>query len=218
MASIVSSALDRAKAIALDPEAMREVLLTGTDTDDAFVALGSLKDVAVQLVAAMAFGVEETSPEPIIGLAEAAGLLPPDAAAQWRQQIEAAQLAGTFDPDQYAEISSFDNVHQLETAGIERLRRARQVAVGLSGFGALLLMHGLLMPDTPALTALRARIEDVGMAPALINLARQVNDAGGIAIALAASLSPPLRPALRDAPGAGRKRPSALPPCSGRRT
>jgi len=181
---------DRGNAFAPDPEAMREALLTGTETPDGLAGPNSLKDVAVQLVAAMAFGVEETGPEPIIALTEAAGLIAPDAAAQWRSQIEAAQLAGAFDPDHYAEISSFDIVNQLETAGIERLRRARQVAIGLAGFGALLLMRGLLMPDTPALAAVRARIEELGMATALLNLARQVHDAGGIAVTLASCLSP----------------------------
>lgn len=62
--------------------------------------------------------------------------------------------------------------------------------MGLAGIGSLLLMHGLLMPDTPALAALRARIEDIGMSSVLINMARRVNSASGIAIALVASLSP----------------------------
>ena len=50
----------------------------------------------------------------------------------------------------------------VESASIERLREAREVAIGLAGFGALLLMHGLLMPDTPGLAVLRARVSDSG--------------------------------------------------------
>ena len=35
-------------------------------------------------------------------------------------------------------------------------------------------MHGLLMPDTPGLAALRVRINELGTGPMLMNLARQV--------------------------------------------
>jgi hypothetical protein len=41
------------------------------------------------------------------------------------------------------------------------------VLVGLSGFYGLYVMHGLLMPDTPALAALRKRIDEFGMFPFL---------------------------------------------------
>jgi hypothetical protein len=50
----------------------------------------------------------------------------------------------------------------VEIASIERLRQAREVATGLAGLDALLVMHGLLMPDTPGLAALRGRISEFG--------------------------------------------------------
>jgi len=50
----------------------------------------------------------------------------------------------------------------VEIASIERLRQAREVATGLAGLDALLVMYGLLMPDTPGLAALHGRISELG--------------------------------------------------------
>jgi len=69
-----------------------------------------------------------------------------------------------------------------------QLRQAREVATGLAGFGVILLMHALLMPDTPGLAALRARINELGMAPTLMNLARQVMQPQRAAFAIATCL------------------------------
>jgi hypothetical protein len=71
-----------------------------------------------------------------------------------------------------AELGRFDPVKTLENTGIENVRQARDVAAGLAGFGAILMMHVLLMPDTPGQIALRAHIDKLGMGPALMNLAR----------------------------------------------
>ena len=90
----------------------------------------------------------------------------------------------------FAELTRLDSAEALENAGIERLRQAREVAIGLAAFGALLMMHALLMPDTPGLAALRARINALGMGPALIGLAKQVMRPSGIAFAIAACLHP----------------------------
>ncbi|MGA5291612.1 hypothetical protein [Streptomyces pseudogriseolus] len=45
--------------------------------------------------------------------------------------------------------------------------RAREVLVGLRMFYALYVLHGLLLPDTPAQAALRQRIDEWGMFPFL---------------------------------------------------
>ncbi|MFB6680124.1 hypothetical protein ACFCWG_48650 [Streptomyces sp. NPDC056390] len=55
----------------------------------------------------------------------------------------------------------------VRRASDEELVRARTVLVGLSRFYALYVMHGLLMPDTSALAALRQRIDDFGVFPFL---------------------------------------------------
>jgi hypothetical protein len=51
-------------------------------------------------------------------------------------------------------------------------------------------MHALLMPDTPGLAALRARVNELGMGPALINLAQQTMRPTGTAFAIVACLQP----------------------------
>jgi hypothetical protein len=90
--------------------------------------------------------------------------------------------------EEFATLTRFDPVKALENADITQLRQAREVATGLAGSGAILLMHALLMPDTPALAALRARINELGMAPTLMNLARQVMQPQRAAFAIATCL------------------------------
>lgn len=51
-------------------------------------------------------------------------------------------------------------------------------------------MHGLLMPDTPGLAALRTRASELGVGPTLINMARQVMQPQGVAFAIATCLDP----------------------------
>ncbi|MET8941837.1 hypothetical protein ABZX28_33150 [Streptomyces rubiginosohelvolus] len=41
--------------------------------------------------------------------------------------------------------------------------RARTVLIGLRPFYAMYMLHGLFMPDTPGLAALRALIDERGM-------------------------------------------------------
>ncbi|WP_392676663.1 hypothetical protein [Streptomyces sp. LN785] len=52
-------------------------------------------------------------------------------------------------------------------ASDEDLVRARTVLLGLQGFYAMYMMHGLFMPDTPGLAALRDLIDSWGMGPFL---------------------------------------------------
>jgi hypothetical protein len=100
-----------------------------------------------------------------------------------------AFASGAF-AKEFAALGRLDPASAVENAGIERLREAREVAVDLAGFGAMLLMHGLLMPDTPGLSALRARVGELGAGPVLINLARQVMHSPGVASAVASCLDP----------------------------
>ncbi len=113
----------------------------------------------VHFIATLGLGVEEVGAEAFADAIVASGLFPQLSAQQCRDaMIEAATCdtcAGVF-----AELMRLDSAEALENAGIERLRQAREVAIGLAGFGALLMMHALLMPDTPGLAALRARIND----------------------------------------------------------
>jgi hypothetical protein len=105
-------------------------------------------------------------------------------AQEWRDAMIAAYASAAYAAE-FAALVRFDPAETLENAGIERLRQARQVAAGLAGFGSLLLLHALLMPDTPGLAALRTRIRQLGMGQVLMGLARQVRQPRGIASAIA---------------------------------
>ncbi|MFD5836156.1 hypothetical protein ACFWHV_21680 [Streptomyces collinus] len=60
-----------------------------------------------------------------------------------------------------------DVLGPVQQASNEQLLRARTVLLGLRMFYGLYAMHVLFMPDTPALAALRARIDEWGMFPVL---------------------------------------------------
>jgi hypothetical protein len=112
---------------------------------------------------------------------------------EWRDAMIEAYASGAY-AQEFAALVHFDPAVTLENADIEQLRQAREVATGLAGFGSLLLMHALLMPDTPGLATLRTRISELGMGQALMGLARQVRQPHGIANAIAACLHPGLDP------------------------
>jgi hypothetical protein len=169
-----------------DPSAVREALLSGGDVHS--VSSGARADV-VHMVAVMGLGAEEVGAEAFADAIAASGLFPQLSAQEWRDAMIEAYASGAYAED-FAALMRFDPVNAVETASIERLRQAREVATGLAGFGALLVMHGLLMPDTPGLAALRGRISELGMGPLLMNLARQVMRPQGVAFAIATCLDP----------------------------
>jgi hypothetical protein len=176
-------------AAGFDPVSMREALLSGEDiAKDAFASNGSRADV-VHYIAALGLGFEEVGAEAFADAIAASGMFPQLSAQQWRDEMIEADASGVH-AEAFAALRRFDPVEALENAGIEQLRRAREVATGLAGFGGLLVMHALLMPDTPGLTALRAGINGFGMGPALIDLAKQVMRPRGIAFAIVACLQP----------------------------
>jgi hypothetical protein len=176
-------------AVGFDPAAVREALLTSRDIPkDAFPSSGTRTDL-VHYIAALGLGVEEVGAEALADAMFATGLFPQLSAQEWRDAMIEAEACGTC-AEAFAELTRFDFAEALENADIERLRRAREVATGLAGFGALLIMHALLMPDTPGLAALRARINELSMGPALINLAQQTMRPTGTAFAIVACLQP----------------------------
>ncbi len=174
------------RAAGMDPSAMRAALLSGRDIPS--VASGTHNDV-VHLIAALGFGAEEVGAEALADAIAASGMFPQMSAQEWRDAMIAAYASGAYTAE-LAALVRFDPAEALETVGIERLRQAREVAAGLAGFGSLLLMHALLMPDTPGLAALRTRISELGMGQVLLGLARQVRQPQGIANAIATCLDP----------------------------
>jgi hypothetical protein len=176
-------------AAGFDPMSVREALLSGEDIPkDAFASKGSRTDLA-HYIAALGLGFEEVGAEAFADAIAASGLFRQLSPQQWRDAMIEADASGTY-AEAFAALTRFDRAKELENAGIERLRRAREVATGLAGFGGLFVMHALLMPDTPGLAALRAGINGLGMGPALIDLAKQVMRPRGIAFAIAAGLQP----------------------------
>jgi hypothetical protein len=176
-------------AAGFDPEAMREALLSSRDIPkDAFPSSGTRTDL-VHYIAVLGLGIEEVGAEAFADAMVASALFPQLSAQQWRDAMIEAEACDTC-AEAFAELTRLDSAEALENAGIERLRQAREVAIGLAGFGGMLVMHALLMPDTPGLAALRARINALGTGPALIGLARQVMRPSGIAFAIAACLHP----------------------------
>jgi hypothetical protein len=174
------------KPAVLDPQAVREALLGGPEVE---LDHGGPRADLVHLVAAIGLGIDEVGPEAFADAIAASGLFPQLSQDEWREVMIEAHSSGIY-AKEFAALARFDPVRALENASIEELRQAREVATGLAGLGALLLFHGLLMPDTPALAALRTRTNELGVAPALMHMARQVRQPQGIASAIATCLDP----------------------------
>jgi hypothetical protein len=174
------------RAAGMDPSAMRAALLGGRNIPSG--ASRTHHDV-VHLIAALGLGAEEVGAEALADAIAATGMFPQMSTQEWRDAMIAAYASGAYAAE-FAALMRFDQAEALESADIERLRQAREVAAGLAGFGSLLLMHALLMPDTPGLSALRTRIGELGMSQVLMGLARQVRQPRGIASAIAACLHP----------------------------
>jgi hypothetical protein len=176
----------RGAAIELDPSAMRDALLSCREIP--FAASGERTDL-VHFIAALGLGIDEVGAEAFADAIAATGLFPQMSRQQQRNAMIEAHACDAC-AKVFAELTRMDPARALETADIKQLRQAREVVVGLAGFGSLLLMYALLMPDTPGLAALRAKISELGVGSVLMNLARQVRRPRGIAPAIAACLHP----------------------------
>jgi hypothetical protein len=169
-----------------DPQAVRDSILGGPKVQ---LDRGGPRADLAHLVAAIGLGVDEVGPEAFADAISASGLFPQLSREEWREVMIEAHSSGIY-AKEFKALARFDPASALENANIDQLRQAREVTMGLAGLGALLLMHGLLMPDTPGLAALRTRINELGMAPVLMNMARQVRQPRGIASAIATCLDP----------------------------
>ncbi|WP_132838569.1 hypothetical protein [Streptomyces sp. BK205] len=120
----------------------------------------------VHLVAAVGLGAHEVGTDALAEAFASFGMFGLSV-EDWAQMLGAAER-GEGSPVDWGLLEEHADVTgPVRRAGDEELVRARAVLVGLSGFYALYVMHGLLMPDTPALAALRQRIDDFGMFPFL---------------------------------------------------
>jgi hypothetical protein len=88
-------------------------------------------------------------------------------AEDWAQMLGAVER-GERPPVDWGLLQQHaDVLGPVQRASDEQLLRARTVLLGLRMFYGLYAMHALFMPDTPALAALRARIDEWGMFPVL---------------------------------------------------
>ncbi|MFF8931473.1 hypothetical protein ACF1AO_29875 [Streptomyces longwoodensis] len=88
-------------------------------------------------------------------------------AEDWAWMLSAAERGEAPGADWGLLQQNSDMVARVQRASDEELVRAREVLAGLRGFYGLYVLHGLLLPDTPAQAALRQRIDGLGVFPLL---------------------------------------------------
>ncbi|MGW0778828.1 hypothetical protein ACWD01_35615 [Streptomyces sp. NPDC002835] len=143
------------------PEAVRTALLA-----DEALPQGTDFAGVVHLVAAIGLGAEEVGADALAEAFAACGMFEL-AAEDWVQMLGAAER-GEGPPVDWGLLQQHaDGLEQVRQASDEKLVRARTVLTGLRGFYGLYMMHGILLPDTPGLAALRARIDGRGLGPYL---------------------------------------------------
>ncbi|MFF1284487.1 hypothetical protein ACFVY4_27570 [Streptomyces sp. NPDC058299] len=120
----------------------------------------------VHLVAAIGLGAQEVGADALAEAFAAFGMFGLTA-EDWAQMLGAAERGEGPEVDWGLLQQNADIVAQVQRASDEELLRAREVLVGLRMFYALYVLHGLLLPDTPAQAALRERIDEWGMFPFL---------------------------------------------------
>lgn len=120
----------------------------------------------VHLVAAIGLGAQEVGADALAEAFAAFGMFGLTV-EDWAQMLGAAER-GEGPPVDWGLLQQrADMVGSVRRASDDQLVRARTVLVGLSVFYCLYVMHGLLMPDTPGLVALRQRIDEWGLFPVL---------------------------------------------------
>ncbi|MFB6828440.1 hypothetical protein [Streptomyces hydrogenans] len=145
------------------PAVMRAALLAGEDPPD---EPGS--DGVVHLFAALGLGPQEVGAEALAEGFAAVGMFDLTS-GEWAQMLGAAER-GEAPPVPWELLGEVDSLERVRRASDEELVRARTVLIGLRPFYAMYMLHGLFMPDTPGLAALRALIDRRGMGFMLHNL------------------------------------------------
>ncbi|MFI2437147.1 hypothetical protein [Streptomyces sp. NPDC018693] len=144
----------------------------------------------VHLVAAIGLGAQEVGADALAEAFAAFGMFGLTV-EDWARALGAAER-GEGPPVDWGLLQEHaDVVGQVQRASDEELVRARTVLIGLRGFYGLYVVHGLLMPDTPALAALRQRIDEWGMFPVLDQVIAINTSPRQFAESLAVCLEPP---------------------------
>ncbi|MBY8864524.1 hypothetical protein [Streptomyces sennicomposti] len=160
----VSGRLMRPYRGAADPVLVRAALEAGEDVP--VEAEGPGFGSVVHLIAAIGVGAQEVGSDALAEAFAAIGMFGLTV-EDWARMLGAAERGEGPPVDWGLLQQNADMVAQVLRASDEELVRAREVLVGLRMFYALYVLHGLLLPDTPAQAALRQRIDDLGMFPLL---------------------------------------------------
>ncbi|MFE2571855.1 hypothetical protein [Streptomyces mirabilis] len=167
---------------------MRAALEAGTDAP--VEAEGPDTTSMVDLVAAIGLGVQEVGADALAEAFAAFGMFGLTV-EDWAQMLGAAER-GEEPPVDWGLLERHaDAVSVVRRARDEELVRARTVLLGLRSFYALYVMHGLLMPDTPAQAALRQRIDELDMFPFLDHVIAISPSPGQFAESLTVCMEPP---------------------------
>ncbi|MDF2261587.1 hypothetical protein P2L57_39505, partial [Streptomyces ferralitis] len=137
------------------------------------------------LVAAVGMGADQVGAEVLI---EALTAAMPGVGEQLAAAVRQAEADGTLDT--WLAPMSTDPLGRLAAASQEQMAQARGVAGQLGGVGGLYLAYGLGMPDTPALSALRARIDELGLGQLLVAVATSMVNPFRLATVLSSCLVP----------------------------
>ncbi|TMU96471.1 hypothetical protein [Streptomyces sp. DASNCL29] len=164
----------------------------------------------VHLIVAIGLGAQEVGGD-ALAEAFAAFDLFGLTAEDWAQMLGAVERGESLPVDWGLLQQRADVLGPVQQASDEQLLRARTVLLGLRMYYGLYAMHALFMPSTPALAALRAKIDEWGMFPILdhvisLSPSPQALRRGPGRLPRAA-----LRRAVRDAHGTARSRSGALP-------
>ncbi|MEU3290517.1 hypothetical protein [Streptomyces longwoodensis] len=175
---------------AAHPAQVRAALVTGRDVPAE--AEGPDFGSMVHLAAAVGLGAQEVGADALAEALAAFGMFGLTA-EDWAQMLSAAERGEAPGADWGALRQNADMVAGVQRASDEELVRAREVLAGLRGFYGLYVLHGLLLPDTPAQAALRQRIDAWGMFPLLDHVIAINPSPRQFAEALALCLEPLLK-------------------------
>ncbi|MET8008070.1 hypothetical protein [Nonomuraea glycinis] len=175
--------------IQFDPAAVREALLAGRDVNEPETAGLQPQAAYTHLIVATEMGFDEVGADTLAEALATIRLYPGLSGDDLRQAVQ--RLENSDDGAKFASAPTHnDPMGTLKRSSIEQLRRARTVLYGLSGFGAMYFMHALLMPETPGLTALRARIDKLGVGTLLMIMCTGMNRTHDAAANLISCLDP----------------------------
>lgn len=187
--------------LVFDAVAVRDALLTGADPGDGLLQIGAADARAglIHLTAAIGMGIDEVGSDALSEALANSGTFPSmsadglaDALADFERSGETGNAVislGQRDP-LVVTFGRYDLLALAQLANADHLRRAREVLYGLAGMGALYMSYGLLMPDTPGLAALRARIDELGIGQMLIFIFMSVDNTGLFVINLLSCIHP----------------------------